>query len=443
MQTRIGLLVRLVVAIVFLGGLIPAQADWLETFDDNSFDLPTWQFLSYPSYTGSFGGTIQDEADANDYLILAETNSTAVGGSAFGIAVGAPEEFTDVRVGAVINAAGEAAQNYLSLVARVTYFMDDGSLSGHPGAVASGYVMLIHYQDGPANFRIEVMKIVNLSEDIMKTYHEVVAPGVDHARSYYAELEVVGSDPAYITGSIYEYQGGPLLVGTPTLVDTQGADPWENGGIHDAPLAKGVSAISSSNQDAEPAGYRATFDTVSSVAIDVADAHAKDVIVDNFEGYEDDSDIRVAWVPNITGFNYVSLNKDGDDEQLRFRYQNQYEPYFTEAVRTLEPTRNFALGGIGHLSLEFRGQLDNVTQPLFVLLEDAAGNADAVMYPSVLAPQTKFWREWQVSLQDFEGVDLTAIKKIGIKVGDGTHSAQALEDVDEILVNNVIVKPPQ
>lgn len=443
MQTRIGLFARLVVAIVFLGGLVPAQADWLETFDDNSFDLSTWQFLSYPSYTGSFGGTIQDEADANDYLILAETNSTAAGGSAFGIGVGAPEEFTDVRVGAVVNAAGEAAQNYLSLVARVTYFMDDGSLSGHPGAVASGYVMLIHYQDGPANFRIEVMKIVNLSEDIMKTYHEVVAPGVDHARSYYAELEVVGSDPAYITGSIYEYQGGPLLVRTPTLVDTQGADPWENSGIHDAPLAKGVSAISSSNQDAEPAGYRATFDTVSSVAIDVADAHAKDVIVDNFEGYEGDSDIRAAWVPNITGFNYVSLNEDGDDGQLRFRYQNQYEPYFTEAVRTLEPTRNFALGGIGHLSLEFRGQLDNVTQPLFVLLEDAAGNAGAVMYPSLLAPQTKFWREWQVSLQDFEGVDLTAIKKIGIKVGDGTQSGQALEDVDEILVNNVIVKPPQ
>ena len=443
MRTRIGLFVHLVVAIVFLGGLMPAQADWLETFDDNSFDLPTWQFLSYPSYTGSFGGTIQDEADANDYLILAETNSTAAGGSAFGIGVGAPEEFTDVRIGAVINAAGEAAQNYLSLVARVTYLMDDGSLSGHPGAIASGYVMLIHYQDGPANFRIEVMKIVDLSEDIMKTYHEVTAPGVDHARRYYAELEVVGSDPAYITGSIYESQGGPLLVRTPTLVDTQGADPWENSGIHDAAFTKGVSAISSSNQDAEPAGYRATFDTVSSVAIDVADAHAKDVIVDDFEGYENDSDIRVAWVPNITGFDYVTLNKDGNDEQLCLRYQNQYEPYYTEAIRTLEPARNFALGGIGHLSIEFRGQLDNVTQPLFVMLEDAAGNAHAVMYPSVLAPQTKFWREWQVSLQDFEGVDLTAIKKIGIKVGDGTISSQTLDDTDEILLNNVIVRPPQ
>ena len=113
------------------------HADWLETFNDNGFDLSTWQFPSYPEYTGTFTGTIQTGTDGNDYLALAETTSAEVGGSAFGLGIGAPEEFTDVRIGAVINAAGLAAQNYLGLAARTSYFMDDGSLSGHPGAVQS------------------------------------------------------------------------------------------------------------------------------------------------------------------------------------------------------------------------------------------------------------------------------------------------------------------
>ena len=133
---------------------LSAQADWLETFNDNSFDLSTWQFPSYPQIAGSFAGTVQAGTDGNDYLALAETNSIEVGGAAFGLGIGSPEEFTDVRIGAVINSAGLAAQNYLGLAARTSYFMDDGSLSGAPGAISNTYLMLIHYQLGPANLRI-------------------------------------------------------------------------------------------------------------------------------------------------------------------------------------------------------------------------------------------------------------------------------------------------
>lgn len=432
------------VAILLLGGILPVQADWLETFNDNSFDLGTWQFLSYPTYTGSFTGTIQDEEGADDYLVLSETSSSQVGGSQFGIGIGSPEEFTDVRVGAVINAAGGAPQHYTGLAARTTYFMDNGSISGHPGAVASAYIMLIHYQDGPANFRIELMKFINLSEAIMGTYKEVVAPGVDHAKSYYAELEVVGAKPAYITGSIYESQGGGLIVRTPTLIDTHAADPWEVSGIHDAVLAKGASAIFSTNQEAEPAGYRATFDSVSSRAIDPNEMHAKDITVDDFEVYGGNADIMAAWVPSIPGYDYVTLNKDGSDEQLKFEYQNQFEPYFTEAVLTLEPVRNWTLGGIGDLSLDFKGQIGNVTQALSLRLEDADGNSDTVIYPSLLAPQTKFWRTWIIKLREFDNVDLSAVKKVGLIIGNGTESAQIPDsDRDTMLFNNIILRPPQ
>lgn len=266
-----GRMVRLFTAYVLLGLILLAgnttQANWSESFDANAFDLANWQFHCYPDLTKTFDGTIQDGLDDNDYLVLDETSAADAGGSQFGVAFGSEEVFTDVRVGAEVNVTG-GLRNYHGMAARVTYFIDpDGSITGEaPGIVASTYLMLIHWQDGPANLRIEVFKTVNNLANIMKTYHEEPVPGIGHARSYYAELDVVGSDPVYITGSLYEYKGGPLLARTPTLIDTNGNDPWENEGNHDAVYPSGVSVIFGMNQNSVPAGYHASFDSVSSVS---------------------------------------------------------------------------------------------------------------------------------------------------------------------------------
>ena len=66
-----------------------AQANWSETFDNNTFDLSTWLLRSYPELTGTFSATIQDGPDDNDYLALTETSSVSLGGSAMGIGFGA------------------------------------------------------------------------------------------------------------------------------------------------------------------------------------------------------------------------------------------------------------------------------------------------------------------------------------------------------------------
>ena len=257
-------------AVLTLVGLMIAtcgsvRANWSETFDGNGFDLSTWQFHSYPDLTKSFSGTIQDGPDDNDYLLLKATSSSAVGGSQFGVAFGAEEVFADVRVGAVVNVTG-SLRNYHGLAARVSHFIDDGSLSGAPGIVASSYLMLIHWQDGPANLRIEVFKTVNNLTTIMQKYHEEPVPGLGHARNYYAELDVVGSNPVYITGSLYEYKGGPLLARTPVFIDTDDNDPWENEKINDAVYTSGISAVFGMNQNPEPPGYQASFDEVFSVS---------------------------------------------------------------------------------------------------------------------------------------------------------------------------------
>ncbi|NQT01231.1 MAG: hypothetical protein HQ580_04350, partial [Planctomycetes bacterium] len=151
MSGRMG---RLLTSYVLLGLFVlasgTAQANWSESFDGNAFDLANWQFHCYPDLTKTFGGTIQDGLDDNDYLVLSETSGATVGGSQFGVAFGSEEEFTDVRVGAEVNVTG-GLRNYHGMAARVTYFIDpDGSITGEaPGIVASSYLMLIHWQDGP------------------------------------------------------------------------------------------------------------------------------------------------------------------------------------------------------------------------------------------------------------------------------------------------------
>jgi hypothetical protein len=266
----IGGVCALTILLLVLGST--AQANWFETFDGDQFDVPTWGFYPYPDLTKTFTANVLTAADGNKYLSLDETTSydtdTGSYGSAFGAGFGSEEVFTDVRVGAVVNVTGDASRNYCGLLARATYFIDDGSVSGAPGMFApSVYVMHVNWQDGPANLRIDIEKVVNM-QNIMRNEDELgldlYVPGLAHARSYYAELDVLGSDPTYVTGSLYEYKGGPLVAQTATMVDTSGNDPWEEEGVSDAPFLSGVGGIFAQNED--PGGYHCTFDDVFSTS---------------------------------------------------------------------------------------------------------------------------------------------------------------------------------
>jgi len=250
----------LVLGIACLG-----HADWEETFDGKAFDLDSWLFECYPKLTDTFTYEIQDGPEDNDFLAMTETSPSSAGGSQFGVGIGAPEEFADVRVGAVVNAGNLASRSYHGLAARIQYFVDpDGSLTGAPGIVPTSYTMLIHYQDGPANLRIELLKIVNLLDNHSK-YWEIPVPGLGHGRSYYVELEVIGLDPIYITSRLYDAKGGALLASTPTLIDTNAQDDWENAeGVEVIP--QGQAGIFGMTQRDDPPGYLVTYDTVYATA---------------------------------------------------------------------------------------------------------------------------------------------------------------------------------
>lgn len=243
-----------------------APANWIETFNAGSYDLPTWNFYCYPDLTGTYAHTIQTAPGGNSYLALDEPSSVGVYGSAFGAAIASDEVFQDVRIGAVVNVGGDSSRAVHGLGARADYFISPGApYTPAPGFIAkTTYVMLIGWNNGPANVGIEIQKVVTM-QNIQRQDYEATVPGALNQRSFYAELDVVGSGPVYITGSLYEYKGGPLVARTPTMVDTSGNDPWEEPG-NDAVFKAGVSAIFAMNEKADPVGYHISFDDISSVS---------------------------------------------------------------------------------------------------------------------------------------------------------------------------------
>ena len=110
---------RSLVTICVLVGLIAfvsgtARANWLETFDGDQLDLPTWRYECFPDMTKTFTHSILTDPNGNKYLSLDDTSPADIGGSLFSGAFGSDEVFTDVRVGAVVNVTGDAS--HLSLI---------------------------------------------------------------------------------------------------------------------------------------------------------------------------------------------------------------------------------------------------------------------------------------------------------------------------------------
>ncbi|UCD52731.1 MAG: discoidin domain-containing protein [Phycisphaerales bacterium] len=65
----------------------------------------------------------------------------------------------------------------------------------------------------------------------------------------------------------------------------------------------------------------------------------------------------------------------------------------------------------------------NDMEPLYVALEDTAGNVAVVTHPNEAATALTGWSEWLISLSDFSGVNLSSVKMVYIGVGDRDNPA--------------------
>ena len=159
------------------------------------------------------------------------------------------------------------------------------------------------------------------------------------------------------------------------------------------------------------------------------------ILVDDFESYTDDDTANEAiWQHWIDGFGIADNGAQvgyllppyceqrivhGDVQSMPLLYANEAGVTNSEAVLTLTNPRDWTAEGVGELSLWFRGNPDNATEPLYVAASNSAGLPAVVVHNDANAAQMTRWMQWIVPLQSFadSGINLTNVDKIAIGLG--------------------------
>lgn len=177
------------------------------------------------------------------------------------------------------------------------------------------------------------------------------------------------------------------------------------------------------------------------------------LIVDDFEYYTDYwTHIWQVWIDgfyNGTGSQIGYLIPPyaeteivhGGLQSMPLFYNNTGDVTISEAVRTFDRYWNWTINGADTVTLYFRGEADNDPDTLYVAIEDSIGRIAVAKHPDADALPTTEWQKWHVSIVDMQaaGVDITAVSKIYIGVGDRNNPKSGGAGkiyIDDIWVTN-------
>jgi hypothetical protein len=167
-------------------------------------------------------------------------------------------------------------------------------------------------------------------------------------------------------------------------------------------------------------------------------------IVDWFEDYDNAANpIADTWIDVWRNVSLETGAVHDGSKAMRFGYQNQFSPYYAEATRTFGTTEDWTIAGAKVLALWFYGDVNNVAEQMYVRITDSANHVGIVMHPDPASVTNAEWQWWTIALQDFtnQGVNLAAVRKIAIRLGDGVNSGQPSSDFDHVIVDGILLYP--
>ena len=83
---------------------------------------------------------------------------------------------------------------------------------------------------------------------------------------------------------------------------------------------------------------------------------------------------------------------------------------------------NVTTDGTGQWQSQDIGIESNIGEPMYIVLEDSAGGSAVVKHPDPAATTIGTWTEWNIPLTEFAGVNLQAVTKMSIGVGDRANT---------------------
>ncbi len=79
----------------------------------------------------------------------------------------------------------------------------------------------------------------------------------------------------------------------------------------------------------------------------------------------------------------------------------------------------------------------NSPAPMYLVVEDKDGKKATVAYPDPAATNVQVWRDWRIALSDLKGINVAAVKKLTIGVGDGKAVGAGKLYIDDIQTGRV------
>jgi hypothetical protein len=182
------------------------------------------------------------------------------------------------------------------------------------------------------------------------------------------------------------------------------------------------------------------------------------LLVDDFEGYtDDDAAGEAVWQTWIDGFGVPDNGAqvgallppyaeqtivNGGLQSMPLLYVNEAGVTNSEASMTLTAPRDWTEGGVGELSLWFRGSSSNAADPLYVAISNSGGAPAAVAYDDPDAATTSSWMEFVVPLQEFadQGITLTNVDQIAI--GAGSKGGGSVGGTGTVYIDDIRLYQP-
>ena len=159
------------------------------------------------------------------------------------------------------------------------------------------------------------------------------------------------------------------------------------------------------------------------------------LLVDDFEAYTDnDAEGEAIWQHWLDGYGVATNGSQssyplppyaektivqGGRQSLPLQYDNTAGAVNSEVELKLTSPRDWTEQGITELSLWFRGDPGNATEPLYVAISNATGAPAVVPRSDPGAANIDTWTEWVIPLQAFadKGINLANVDKIAIGLG--------------------------
>jgi O-glycosyl hydrolase len=147
--------------------------------------------------------------------------------------------------------------------------------------------------------------------------------------------------------------------------------------------------------------------------------------MENFNSYADNAALRNVWENGGTSAAVsVETGIVRDGNSMKYRYNNNLSPYYSEAYMDIaDSSRNWLGISAQTLVLRLYGEPTNPTgEQMYVKLTDNDGtpHTATVTYDNLNGVRLKQWNKLSVALTEFAGVNLTNVARITIGFGNGS-----------------------